>query len=236
MRGNTRMESPVAVPPAPRTGAPARPDIPITTTAPVKRERRWSVTALCIVLAVLFGLGAAAAVTSASDRTQVLAIARDVPAGQALTQEDLTVAEVSADAHLSPIPASDRAGVIGKRPAVELRKGGLLTASQLSAGTGLGDDKQQVGVQVKRGQAPAGALAPGDKVLAVTTPAPGEQADPKDAEAPPTSIKGVVVSVSRPDASGTIVVNLAVSTSDGPLLATRASTGRIALVREPRSS
>ncbi|MFF2805565.1 hypothetical protein ACFVUT_37790, partial [Streptomyces sp. NPDC058051] len=102
--------------------------------------------------------------------------------------------------------------------------------------TGLGDDKQQVGVQVKRGQAPAGALAPGDKVLAVTTPAAGDQPDAKDAEAPPSSINGVVVSVSRPDASGTIVVNLAVSPTDGPLLATRASTGRIALVREPRSS
>ncbi|MFJ4576846.1 SAF domain-containing protein [Streptomyces sp. NPDC088846] len=230
------MESPVAVPPAPRAASPARPDIPITTTAPVKRERRWSVAALCVVLAVVAGLGAAAAVTSASDRTQVLAVARDVPAGQALTDGDLVVAEVSADAHLSPVPASDRAGLVGKRPAVDLRKGGLLTASQLSAGSGLGDDKQQVGVQVKRGQAPAGALAPGDKVLAVTTPAAGDQADAKGAEAPPSSINGFVVSVSRPDASGTIVVNLAVSPTDGPLLATRASTGRIALVREPRSN
>ncbi|ROQ65223.1 SAF domain-containing protein [Streptomyces sp. CEV 2-1] len=230
------MESPVAAPPAPRAPGPTRPDLPITTTPPLKRERRWSVTALCVVLAVVAGLGAAAAVTSASDRTQVLAIARDVPAGQALTREDLTVAEVSADAHLSPVPTSDRARVIGKRPAVELRKGGLLTASQLSSGTGLGDDKQQVGVQVKRGQAPAGALAPGDKVLAVTTPAQGEQTDLKGAEAPPSSINGFVVSVSRPDASGTIVVNLAVSPTDGPLLATRASTGRIALVREPRSN
>lgn len=229
------MESPVA-PPAPRPPVPVRPDIPITTTAPVKRERRWSVVALCIVLAAVAGLGAAAAVTSASDRTRVLAVARDVPAGQALTDDDLAVAEVSADAHLTPVPASDRGSMVGKRPAVDLRKGGLLTASQLSAGTGLGDDKQQVGVQVKRGQAPAGALAPGDKVLAVTTPAQGEQPDTEGAEAPPSSISGVVVSVSRPDASGTIVVNLAVSPTDGPLLATRASTGRIALVREPRGN
>jgi hypothetical protein len=44
-----------------------------------------------------------------------------------------------------------------------------------------------------------------------------------------------VVSVSNPDASGAIVVNLAVATTDGPLLASRASQGRIALVREPRS-
>ncbi|MET7563694.1 SAF domain-containing protein [Streptomyces sp. NPDC005479] len=223
---------PPAAPTLPRPAAPARPEVPITTTAPVKRERRWSVAALCTVLAVLAGLGAAAAVASASNRTQVLAIARDVPAGQALTDADLTVAEVSADAALSPVLAADKSSVVGKRPAVDLRKGGLLTTSQLGAGTGLGDDKQQVGVQVKRGQAPAGTLTPGDKVLAVTTPAQGEQQN--DEDAPPSSIDAVVVGVSRPDASGTVVVNLAVAPMDGPLLATRAAQGRIALVREPR--
>ncbi|MFF3326956.1 SAF domain-containing protein [Streptomyces sp. NPDC002889] len=229
------MESPAA-PSVPRPAVPARPEVPITTAAPVKRERRWSVAALCIVLAVLAGLGAAAAVTSASDRTKVLAIARDVPAGQALTAADLMVAEVSADAALTPVPASQKASMVGKRPAVDLRKGGLLTTSQLAEGTGLGDDRQQVGVQVKRGQAPAGALAPGDKVLAVTTPAQGEQTSSKEAEAPPSTISAVVVTVSRPDASGNVVVNLAVATTDGPLLATRAAQGRIAIVREPRSS
>ncbi|MFE5940165.1 SAF domain-containing protein [Streptomyces sp. NPDC056470] len=228
------METPA--PPVPRPASPARPAIPITTTAPIKRERRWSVAALCVVLAVLAGLGAAAAVTSASDRTKVLAIARDVPAGQALTTADLTVAEVSADAALTPVPASQKGAMVGKRPAVDLRKGGLLTTSQLSAGTGLGDDKQQVGVQVKRGHAPTGTLTPGDKVLAVTTPAQGEQQSAKDAEAPPSTIQAVVVIVSRPDASGNVVVNLAVAPTDGPLLATRAAQGRIALVREPRSN
>ncbi|GGR64400.1 membrane protein [Streptomyces roseolus] len=215
--------------------SPSRPEIPITTSVPVKKERRWSVAALCVVLAAVAGLGSAAAVTSASDRTKVLAVARDVPAGQPLTAADLTVAEVSADAALTPMPAAQKASVVGKRTAVELRKGGLLTASQLSAGTGLGDDKQQVGVQVKRGQAPAGTLAPGDKVLAVTTPAQNEQTGGK-AEAPPSTVSGVVVSVSRPDASGSVVVNLAVAPSDGPLLATRASQGRVAIVRQPRSS
>ncbi|MEV8535624.1 SAF domain-containing protein [Streptomyces sp. NPDC051211] len=226
------METPA--PPVPRQAAPARIEVPITTTAPVKRERRWSVAALCIVLAVVAGLGAAAAVTSAGDRTKVLAIARDVPAGQVLTAADLIVAEVSADAALTPVPAAQKASMLGRRPAVDLRKGSLLTASQLAAGTGLGDDKQQVGVQVKHGQAPVGTLAPGDKVLAVTTPAQGEQQTGK-AEAPPSTIKAVVVTVSRPDASGAVVVNLAVGSTDGPLLATRAAQGRIALVREPRS-
>ncbi|MFB7452981.1 SAF domain-containing protein [Streptomyces sp. NPDC056194] len=228
------MESPAA-PPVPRPAGP-RTELPITTAAPVKKQRRYAAAALSTVLAVAAALGAAAAVSAVGDRTKVLAIAHDVPAGQPLTDADIVVAEVSADAALTPMPATDRALVVGKRPAVDLRKGSLLVAAQLQPGTGLGDDKQQVGVQVKRGQAPAGSLVPGDKVLAVTVPGQGEQPTGKDGvEAPPTSVKAVVVSISRPDASGAVVVNLAVAPSDGPLLATRASSGRVALVRDVRS-
>ncbi|GAB7036003.1 SAF domain-containing protein [Streptomyces sp. NPDC021749] len=229
------METPASASSLPRPGT-GRPDMPITTAPPVKRERRWSVAALCIVLAVLAGLGAAAAVSSASDRAKVLAVARDVPAGQALTEADLTVAEVSADAALSPVPGSQMSRIVGKRTAVDLRKGGLLTTSQLTAGSGLGDDRQQVGVQVKRGQAPDGTLMAGDKVLAVLTPAAGDSGSSSKSSGPPPTISASVVSVSRPDATGTVVVNLAVESTDGPTLATRAAAGRIALVREPRSS
>ncbi|MGP4049369.1 SAF domain-containing protein [Streptomyces sp. 2A115] len=223
-----------AAPAAPRPTSPARPEVPITTTPPVKRERKWSVIALCVVLAVVFALGAAAAVNSASDRERVLAVARDVPAGRALSAADLVVAEVSADAGLTPIAASQKATVLGKRPAVDLRKGGLLLTSQLAAGSGLGDDQEQVGVQIKRGMAPAGTLAPGDKVRAVTTPGQGDE--PTETATAPETIDATVVSVSRPDATGTVVVNLAVALNDGPVLATRAALGRVALVREPRSS
>ncbi|RII07959.1 hypothetical protein DSC45_34150 [Streptomyces sp. YIM 130001] len=230
------MDSPAA-PPVPRPAAPTRPDVPITTPAPARTQRRWSVVALCVVLAVVAGLGAAAAVTSASDRTRVLAIARDVPAGRALTDADLVTAEVSADSALAPVPADRKASMVGKRPAVDLRKGGLLIESQLASGTGLGDDEQQVGVQIKRGQAPAGTLAPGDAVLAVTTPAQGQGASSSRQDGgddQTTPFEASVVTVSRPDASGTVVVNLAVGDGNGPQLATLAAQGRIALVREPR--
>lgn len=222
-------------PAVPRPTGSDRAELPITTTAPVKRERRWSVVALCVVLAVICALAASWAVNSASDRTKVLAVARDVPAGQALSAADVIVAEVSADAALAPMPAADKTSVIGKRAAVDLRKGGLLLASQLAAGTGLGDDQEQVGVQIKRGMAPAGTLAPGDKVKAVTTPAQDDEL-PKAGGVAPDSIDATVVSVSQPDASGTVVINLAVGTDDGPILASRAALGRVALVREPRSN
>lgn len=219
--------------PVPRPAGSERSELPITTSPPVRRERRWSVVALCIVLAVICALTAAWAVNSASDRTQVLAVARDVPAGQALTAGDVTVAEVSADAALSPLPAAQKSSVVGRRTAVDLRQGGLLLASQLAPGSGLGDDQEQVGVQVRRGMAPAGTLAPGDKVKAVTTPAQGDDLPKSDTA--PESMPATVVSVSRPDASGTVVVNLAVARDQGAFLATRAALGRVAIVREPRS-
>jgi hypothetical protein len=230
------MKSPESVaPPAPRQ-APT-PDLPITAAGPVRRERRWSVFALCIVLAVLCALGAVAAVNAASDRTSVLAVARDVPAGEPITERDLVVAEVSGDSALNPVPASERGSIVGERPAVPLKEGSLLTRSQLAAGTGLGDEEQLVGVKVERGRAPADVMMPGDEVLAVTTAAEGEQPTEGEAGAEQDSpISGTVVSVTKPDASGTVVVNLAVATTDGPLLAERAAVGRIALVREPRSS
>ncbi|WP_432091448.1 SAF domain-containing protein [Streptomyces sp. NRRL F-5630] len=226
------MDSPA--PAIPRPKAPGRTDIAITEAVTHKKERRWWVVALCVVLAVVCALAASAAVTAAGDRVKVVAVARDVPAGQALAKGDLRVAEVSADSALTPVDASRLTALLGKRPAVDLRQGGLLTESQLATGTGLGDDRQLVGIQVKKGQAPAGALSPGDRVLAVTTPAQGDQGADED-EAPAT-VKGSVVSVSRPDATGTVVVNIAVDGGQGPQLATRAAVGRVALVREPRDS
>ncbi|WP_188273807.1 SAF domain-containing protein [Streptomyces sp. CBMA152] len=133
------MDSPAA-PPLPRPASPLRTELPITTTAPIKRQRRWSVAALCIVLAVIAGLGAAAAVTSAGDRVKVLAIARDVPAGQAITDADLRIAEVSADGALTPMRAAEWASVIGKRPAVDTNPSGAvgwLAAARAAASRGI---------------------------------------------------------------------------------------------------
>ncbi|MGW2207526.1 SAF domain-containing protein [Streptomyces sp. NPDC001774] len=202
----------------------------------VKREPRWLIPVLCLVLAAVTGLGASSLVTSSGGGVEVLAIARDVPVGQMLTAADLSVAEVSADSVLTPVPAAQKPSVVGRRVVADLRRGGLLTISQLAPARGLGDDRQQVGVEVRRGQAPVGTLAHGDSILAVTTPDPSDQPADVYTEVAQPQIGAVVVSVSSPDEFGNVVVNLAVAPSDGPLLARRASQGRIVLVREPRST
>ncbi|MEU1628226.1 SAF domain-containing protein [Streptomyces sp. NPDC020096] len=204
--------------------------MPITAGSPVKRQRRWSVLALCVVLAVVGALGASAAVTSAGNRVNVLALAKDVPAGQKLTDDDLVVAAVSSDPALDPVKSADKTTVVGQRVAVDLRRGQMLTRSDLSAGGGLGDDQQAVGVAIKRGQAPDG-LAPGDKVLAVATAGDGQ----KVTDSTGSPIQATVMTVGQPDATGTVVITLAVAPTDGPTLAARAAVGQVALVRQPRN-
>ena len=200
--------------------------VPITAGSPVRRQRRWSVVALCVVLAAVGALGATAAVTSAGHRVNVLAVAKDVPAGQQLTDDDLTVAAVAADPALTPVAASEERQVVGRRAAVDLRRGQMLTRSDLTVGGGLADGQETVGVAVKRGFAPDG-LAPGVEVLAVVTPADGQKLS-----GVPVSIPATVVTVGQPDATGVFVITLAVL-AGGPTLAARAAAGQIAIVRQP---
>ncbi|MCX4673649.1 SAF domain-containing protein [Streptomyces sp. NBC_01381] len=227
----------------PRLEGKRQPDLPISAGAKKSKKAsggpkvKWVAAG---VLTILVGvLGALYAVNVAGDRVNVLALTRNVAAGEKITAQDLTVSSFAEDPALSPVPASERATVIGQRAAVDLRANSMLTRSQLRAGGALGDDKQLVGVEVKRGQAPREGLLAGDAVLAVVLPAQGEEtaSDAKGNQAPadPETVKATVVSVGRADATGSVTVNLAVPTTDGPRLAMKAAAKQVALVREPRS-
>jgi len=224
----------------PPIGAQRQPDLSISDGARKSaKPRRKLLQALAWVLvALVAALVAISAVNRAGDRVSVLAVARNVQAGETIQASDLVTASVAKDPALTPVPASERTQVVGQRAAVDLRQGTLLTRSQLQAGGGLGDAKQVVGVEVKKGFAPRGELQPGDKVLAVVLPAQGEAATSSSAKGSSAGasqdVEATVKSVGRADATGSLVVNLAVSSSDGPDLARDAAAGRIALVREPR--
>ncbi|GAA1923803.1 SAF domain-containing protein [Streptantibioticus ferralitis] len=218
-----------SLPPQAQPGGRFTAQLPSSEGAP-KRQRRLGSAALLILLALVGALGAAMLVSRAGHRVNVLAVAKDVPAGQALQASDLTQAAIPADPALSPVSASDESSVVGQRTSVDLKKGSLLTRSELTAGGGVGASQALVGVEVKPGQAPQGELAPGDKVWAVSVPAAG-QGTPSGT----SPIEGQVVSVGTLDSTGAMVVNLAVAPSEATALAQRAGTGAVALVREPRS-
>lgn len=222
--------------PSPARGPQPPSDLTPSPGGKRKTPIRWSGLALCVLLAIVGALIVVVAVSRASDRVSVLVVSRDVAAGDRLTGADVRTASVSEDPAVETVNSSERASVVGKRAAVDMRKGSLVSDAQLTPGGGLGDDQQLVGVEVKRGQAPRSALGSGDEVLAVTIPAQGEDVSSGAAsKAEPESVSATVVSVGPPDASGAVTVNLAVDPAEGPAVAARAAAKQLALVREPRS-
>ncbi|MFG2885732.1 SAF domain-containing protein [Streptomyces sp. NPDC048297] len=235
---------PSYMPPMP---AERQPDLePSRGTRKPHSRRKWSVGVSLVLVTLLGAMTGAVVVARAGDRVNVLAVAQDVQAGQTITDQDVRSVSFAEDPGLSPIPSSQRASVVGQRAAVDLRQGSLLTLSQLRRGGGLGDDKQLVGVEVKKGFAPGnGSLAKGDKVLAVildspqgddgsSTGASGGKASSPSAD--PEQIEATVDSVGRVDATGTFLVNLIVEPSEGPRLSATAAAKRLTLVRQPLSS
>ncbi|MER6074642.1 SAF domain-containing protein [Streptomyces sp. NPDC001817] len=223
---------------APNVASPRQPELAPSTGTKARSKRKWSLAAVLVLAALLGSLAGAVLVARAGDRVSVLGIARDVQAGQKITDQDLVTVSFAEDPGLSPVPASERNSVVGQIAAVDLRRGGLLTRSQLTAGGGLGDTKEIVGIEVKRGFAPRGELQPGDKAAAVLLPAQGAGGSTSSSKGGQTSnsdvIEVTVKSLSTPDASGAMVVNVAVDPADGARLATLAAANQVALVREPR--
>ena len=220
------------------TQARTRPDVngsrPMPTpprVAPPRGRRRPGLLALGVALVAVGALTAAWLVSTAGQRSPVVVVLRDVPYGAVLTSGDVGSADVSVDANVATIPASQLDSVVGSVAATSLSSGTLLSRSQLTTSSPPGPGQVLVAVAVPANRMPAGGLAPGDRVLVVSTPA--TDADPS-ASAPET-IPATVVRVGGVDVNGIAVLDVTAATADGPTLAARSATGRIALVVQPRS-
>jgi len=215
--------------------AAARQGLAPAREAAVRRRRRPGLWAAGAALLAVGAFGAAVLVGRAGDRVPVLAVARTVYVGEAISDGDVRVARVAADPALQPIPAGDRDRVVGKLAAVELRPGSLLTADEVTGATVPGAGEQLVGLPVKPGQLPARGLVAGDRVLVVATPGEQTNASSSDAGAGPVGapVPARVVEVGSPEADGTVTVDVAVGERVGPVLAAWGSTGRLALLLLP---
>ena len=119
--------------PAPEAAPPLAP--PVRTAAARRRASRKSLV-LSVLVVLLGGLLALAAGQMLTARTEVLAVARDVQLGSRITAEDLTVANVTSDPNLSPIPASQQSQIVGMVAQVPLSRGELLTGAQVGPDSG----------------------------------------------------------------------------------------------------
>lgn len=195
------------------------------------RRRSRAGIALSLLLIIAGGSGATLLGLSAGDRTQVVTVVRQVPVGQEITARDLSEASVGLDPAVDAVPADQMDQVVGKRAAVELRPGSLLSAGQYTSHSLVREGEQLVPLALKPSQLPATDLTPGQGVLVVSTPGEDGELDPEAAAEEPEIIEARVVKADKPLAAAEeVVVDVAVPAVDGPALAARAATGDIALV------
>ncbi|WP_249933350.1 SAF domain-containing protein [Blastococcus sp. CCUG 61487] len=193
-----------------------------------------------VLLVLLGGLLALAAGQMLTARTEVLAVAHDVPLGSTITTEDLAVANVTSDPNLSPIPASQRSQIVGMVAQVPLSRGELLTGAQVGPDSGFTAGEMLVALPLKEGQFPAGGLSPGQQVLIVATPGStgstiGSGTPAADTDGARDQQVDATVAEVGPlnQATQVTVVDVRVSADDGVRVAELASTGNLALIVLP---
>ncbi|MEV0449792.1 SAF domain-containing protein [Streptomyces sp. NPDC050600] len=208
------------------------PQVPSATAGFRARRRRPGMYALAVALIAAGGSGGFLAFQATGERTPVLAVARPVQAGDVIKDSDLIEAQVQLDPALKPVLAAERDKVVGKRAAVALTPGSLLTEGQATSRTLVKPGERLVGIGLKASQMPATRLSPGDKVLVVATPPEGQSAAGKEGQAAePVQIAARIVKVGEKQATtGDTVVDVAVPSQFGPALAAQAATGDVALV------
>ncbi|MFE5677306.1 SAF domain-containing protein [Streptomyces erythrochromogenes] len=203
-----------------------------------QRRRRPGLIALSVALIAAGGLSGALLFTASGQRTAVLVVARDVPVGAAVTDADLAPASLALDPAVKAVPVTQKESIVGQRAAVALKTGALLSPGHVTSVSLVKAGEQLVGVALKPSQLPASRLAPGQKVLIVSTPdsaqAVGGVKPVEPAGAPKTVAATVVAVGAAAPATGVVVVDVAVPATDGPALAARVATGAVALILAPQ--
>ncbi|MFC5925932.1 SAF domain-containing protein [Micromonospora vulcania] len=201
-------------------------EAPVSPPKVVRQRRvRPGLLGLAVLLIALGGLGAAFAVTSVRATGSYLAVARPVEVGREISAADLITVQVAGGQGLRPVPAGRLDEVVGKRAAVALVPGTLLTLGQVTDDPLLGPGQQQIALGLKTAKVPARELHPGDKVLLVSTP----DDNATGATAAGTRFSAIIIDTVSP-ADDDRVLYLALAVRDVPAVVALADQDRIAVV------
>lgn len=137
--------------------------------AAVGRRRKLPHLLLGVLLVVACGAVSYLGSARASGRVPVLAVARDVAAGQVLTAADVRVVRVAAGTDVATIPAGDAQAVVGAIVAMPRPAGALLSPADVGAPGFPPEGKAVAAVALKAGQFPPDLTA-GTKVAALIPP------------------------------------------------------------------
>jgi hypothetical protein len=155
--------------------APAPPDATAAARGfrPAAR-RRSRITIGAALVAVAVG-GNLLVYSNLDQRTEVLQLVRDVPAGSSIEAGDLRAVAVGADASVRTVEAGQLDAVVGRYAKVRLVAGSLLVTEALQADPLVSPGSAIVAVQIPEGALPAG-LRERSQVQLVLPPARSDDA------------------------------------------------------------
>lgn len=195
------------------------------TPAGKRNVTRIAVGLIVIVVSVL---GSLTLYSTAGDRTSVLALRRDVAAGQRIGVDDLKEVSISIDASVTTLRATEASHVIGKVAKVTLVGGALLVPSQIGEAPELSADQAVVGAVLKPGQYPT-QLEVGSTVRVVEVPT----ADSTGRIEPVSHGVGRVADIAESASDSSIqVVSLVVDRTTSEAIASAGASGRLSLIVE----
>lgn len=203
--------------------------MPIVKAAP--RRRSVMQGALAVLLIVAGALTAGYVAQRIGSTHDFLGVAKPVGKGAEIKADDLMVIRVNDAVGLKPIPLSRANTVVGKRAAVPLVPGTLLTPEQVTDHPVPGPGNQLLGLSLGEDRMPATRVKVGAPVLLVVTPKKNVSAGGENAPdlVPPRTIVGTVVDVKPGTRQGDTIVNVEVSTADAPTVAAMHAEDRVVL-------
>ena len=167
---------------------------------------RLALGALIVAIGVLINL---AIYRSVDDKSPVLQLNRDVPAGQQISADDFRTVEIGADGAFRSVPSSDLNAVVGSYAKVRLIAGTLLAHEALQAVPLVAPGASVVAVTVPAGEVPIG-LRERSRVSVVVVAS----------DRTSTSVNGTVVGLpSQAGSSGQVSVSIELAAGDAGAVA-----------------
>jgi len=201
--------------------------------APPRLRRRGGVFAAMAAVVCLGALGNVWLHQATTSASAVVAARSTITRGQMINRADLVTVQIGVDPALRPVPASQLETLVGKRAALDVAAGSLLTGDDVTDKVIPARGESVVGVAVPVTLMPGTPLVAGDQIRVVATPGAQGEATP----GAPRSIAASVVSTatSTDNGQGSLtIITVAVPDSDAAGLAAMAATGKIAIVLDSR--
>lgn len=227
-----------------RSAAPVQPAVGERLPAP-PRERKPALAALAVLLILIGALGATVLVLRAGERVEVVKVTAEIPAGESVSDDNVTSVMVADDASINYVKWSQVDGLKKLKATNTIPKGAVAVGEMFSSKSGLPAGKSAVGVSLKEGQYPADGLKSGDSVdvYQVGDNASGGSSSDKETggsagtgagDSPIVSAARVSSVADKSDATvstGALGVTLLVDSADAAAVTRAASAGAVSLVQ-----